>query len=183
MLTPSVWSVIISNTHPSDTITHMNIGIDATALYGRYSGVEYALWNLLHALRAVDDDNEYIVYIPQDGPPPNLQKFNSRWRWVRLPFTGAQKLGRIFWQQVLLPHQLQRDQCQILHAPTYIAPLRAPVPVVLTVYDLIALTQPHFATLANRLHYGVLLPRCIERAQRVIVPSDAVRREIAQKLP
>ena len=47
----------------------MRIGIDATALYGRYGGVEYSLWNLLVALHAQDKDNEYVVYVPRNGPP------------------------------------------------------------------------------------------------------------------
>ena len=107
----------------------MRIGIDASALYGRYGGVEYALWNLLVALHAEDAHNEYVVYIPHDGPPPaRLQNFNARWKWKRLSFCGAQKLRRIFWQQKILPAQLLRDKCDIFHAPTYIAPWSTPIP-------------------------------------------------------
>ncbi|MDQ3813848.1 MAG: glycosyltransferase, partial [Armatimonadota bacterium] len=162
----------------------MNIGVDATALYGTYGGVEYALWNLLCALGAVDEENHYTVYIPHDGPPPDhLTEFKSTWRWVRLPFTGGHKARRIFWQQAQLPRQLRRDGCDILHAPTYVSPLAASVPVVLTVYDLIALSHPEFATRLNRLHYGAMLPRCIARATRIIVPTEPVRQELIRRVP
>lgn len=162
----------------------MRIAVDATALYGRYGGVEYALWNLLCALHAEDTQHEYCIYIPGDGPPPaSLKKFNARWRWIRLPFTGRQKLQRILWQQRLLPAQLLRDGCDILHAPTYVAPLQVPVPTVLTVYDLIALSHPRFATRLNRLHYSALLPASIKRAARIIVPSQAVGRELTARFP
>lgn len=162
----------------------LNIGLDATALYGRYGGVEYALWNLLSALNVVDEDNYYTVYIPHNGPPAErLKNFNQRWRWVRLPFDGERKARRILWQQTQLPQRLLRDGCSLLHAPTYVAPLLAPVPIVLTVYDLIALTHPQFATPLNRLHYGALLRRCLARAHRVIVPSEAVRQEIKRRVP
>jgi len=162
----------------------MRIGIDATALYGTYGGVEYALWNLLGALSAGDDRHRYTVYIPRDGPPASqLQPFNERWRWIRLPFRGTQKLRRIVWQQFQLPAQARRDGCAILHAPTYVSPLRATTPIVLTVYDLIALTHPEFATPLNRLHYGALLKRCIARAHHVIVPSESVRQEVARLIP
>jgi glycosyltransferase involved in cell wall biosynthesis len=162
----------------------VRIAVDATALYGRYGGVEYSLWNLLGGFHAEDSQHEYCVYIPSDGPPPaSLAKFNSRWRWIRLPFSGRQKLQRIFWQQQTLPTQLLRDGCDILHAPTYVAPLQATVPTVLTVYDLIALSHPQFATPLNRLHYGVLLPASIKRATRIIVPSKAVRQELTARFP
>jgi glycosyltransferase involved in cell wall biosynthesis len=59
----------------------------------------------------------------------------------------------------------------------------SPVPVVLTVYDLIALTHPSFATRLNRVHYRALLPRSVERARRVIVPSKHVHEEIARCVP
>lgn len=162
----------------------MRIGIDATALYGRYGGVEYALWNLLVGLHAEDAHGEYVLYIPRDGPPPaRLQKFNARWQWKRLPFCGAQKLRRIFWQQKILPAQLLKDRCDILHAPTYIAPWSTPIPTLLTVYDLIALSHPQFATAPNRLHYGALLPRSIQKAARVIAPTRAVAQEIETRFP
>jgi glycosyltransferase involved in cell wall biosynthesis len=162
----------------------MRIGIDATALYGRYGGVEYALWNLLGALEAVDKQNQYVVYIPHDGPPPaNLHRFGVRWRWVRLPFHGADKARRVFWQQALLPRQLNVDNCDILHSPTYVCPLRCSVPIVLTVYDFIALSHPQYATRMNSLHYGTMLPRAVRAAQRIMVPSDFVQRELKRRVP
>lgn len=162
----------------------MRIGVDATALYGRYGGVEYSLWNLLGALCAEDLHNQYCVFIPHDGPPPEqLRVFNARWRWIRLPFCGAEKLRRIVWQQTLLPGQLLREKCDLLHAPTYIAPLSTPVPVALTVYDLIAIAQPQFATPLNRRHYGVMLPQSIARACRIMVPSENVKGEITARFP
>jgi hypothetical protein len=162
----------------------MNISVDATALYGRYSGVEYSLWNLLGGLNVVDTENLYTVYIPHDGPPEeHLSSFGARWRWVRLPFDGGDKARRVLWQQTQLPLALARDGCKLLHSPTYVSPALSPVPVVLTVYDLIALTHPPFATRLNRVHYRALLPRSIERARRVIVPSKHVQEEIARCVP
>ena len=162
----------------------MRIGVDATALYGCYGGVEYSLWNLLCALHAERSDNEYSVFIPGDGPPlEHLRAFNSRWRWIRLPFRGEEKLRRIFWQQCVLPGQLLRERCDVLHAPTYVAPLNTPVPVALTVYDLIAIAQPQFATPLNRRHYGLMLPQSISRATRIVVPSEKVKNEIAARFP
>jgi glycosyltransferase involved in cell wall biosynthesis len=167
----------------------MRIAIDGSALYGRYGGVEYALWNLLCALDAQDNTAEYVVYIPHDGPPASLlDAFSMRWRWVRLPFRGGEKLRRILWQQLELPRRLRADGCTVLHAPTYIAPLlhnalRPRVPLVLTAYDTIALDQPQFATPQNRLHYRFALPRSVAHADCVIVPSDAVRTALERHVP
>ena len=162
----------------------MRIGVDATALYGRYGGVEYSLWNLLGALRVENSSHEFRVFIPNDGPPPaQLRAFDENWKFIRLPFRGEEKLRRIFWQQAVLPGQLTREKCDLLHSPTYVAPLRTSVPVALTVYDLIALSQPQFATPLNRRHYGLMLPPSIQGARRIIAPSENVKWEISLRFP
>lgn len=169
---------------PLSTLTPLHIGIDGTALYGVYGGVEYSLWNLLAALRALETAHLFTIWIPQDGPTENqTATFGANWTWRRLPFRGAAKIRRIFWQQCELPRLLRRHRCDLLHAPTYVAPLRAGIPVVLGVYDLIALTHPEFATPANRRHYGAILPRCLSGATRIVVPSVAVKNDVERLVP
>ncbi len=163
-------------------VAALHIAIDGTALYGVFGGVEYSLWNLLRALNALDSPHQFTVFIPHDGPPDeHLADFGAHWNWRRLPFRGAAKMRRIFWQQFEWPRAL--SEFDLLHAPTYVAPLHSPVPVVLGVYDLIALTHPQFATRTNRLHYGFVLPRALRRAAHIIVPSHAVRREVEDFAP
>ncbi len=167
----------------------MTIGIDGTALYGKFGGVELSLWNLLLAqneleLKRTVPARRWTVYLPHDGPAPaQLQVFGLNWRFVRLGFRGEHKARRIAWQQMQLPLQARRDGCDLLHCPTYVCPLHAPLPIVLTIYDLIALSHPQFVTIANRLHYSQLLPRSARRADCVIVPSAFVAREIARRIP
>ena len=167
-------------THDDNSPLHlresMHIALDGTALYGRYGGVAYALWNLLSALRDEDAKNFYTVFVPRDGPSAaQLQRFDARFRFVRLPFCGGARLRRIIWQQLQLPRVLARGKYDVFHAPTYIAPLLCKTPLVLTVYDLIALDKPGFATRSNRLHYGALLAPSMRRARRIIAPSPLVR--------
>ncbi|MEO6909019.1 MAG: glycosyltransferase family 1 protein [Abditibacteriaceae bacterium] len=160
----------------------MRIAIDATALYGRYGGVQYAVWNLLFALGRQENEHEYIVYVPVNGPPLRLrQKFSSRWQWRFLSFKGEERVRRIAWQQLALPSLLKRDRCDLLYSPTYVAPVFSPVPVVLTVFDIIALEHPEFATRSNRIHYQMLLPLSLRRAKQIAVPSDSVRQKIGAR--
>ena len=80
----------------------MNIGVDATALYGRYGGVEYSIWNLLSALNVVDLENRYTIYIPLDGPPAaRCEAFSTRFHWVRLPFRGEEKARRVIDRELM----------------------------------------------------------------------------------
>lgn len=160
----------------------LRIAIDGTCLYGRYGGVAYALWNLLAALAAEEDENFYTVFAPSDGfSRAQRRQLGPRFRCVRLRFSGSDKIRRIAWQQLQLPRVLARGGFDVFHAPTYVAPLLSRTPLVLTVYDLIALDAPHFATLSNRLHYRAFLERSIRHASRVIVPSESVRDAILRR--
>lgn len=160
----------------------MTIAFDATALYGRFGGVETLLWQMFSALRALDTENHYLVWVPADAPAPPAPP-NERWQWRRLPFEGAHKLRRIAWQQLELPRLLLRERVDVLHSWNYVAPLWSPVPVVLNATDLIALNRPRFATRFNRWHYRALMPRNLRHAARVVVPSESVRAQVLCRAP
>jgi glycosyltransferase involved in cell wall biosynthesis len=163
----------------------MRIAIDATVLYGRRSGIGNFAWNLLSELAALDEVNEYLIYVVSDapGPPEEVAARRGRWEWRRLPFAGDQKLRRIFWQQTALPWELKRSGCGLIHGLSYVMPLLSPVPAVVTMHDLIALNHPRFARRSNRLHYRLTLPRTLKRAARLAVTTERIRREIARRVP
>ena len=158
----------------------MRIGVDATALYGRFGGIENAIWNLLVELRRLDTVNRYIVYVPADAPEPP-QPANPLWEWRRLPFAGARKARRIVWQQLELPRQLVSDRCELVHSLNYVMPLTSPVPAVVTMHDLIALNHSHYALRNNRIHYRAIMPGTLSRAARIIVPASRMAREAAAR--
>ena len=159
----------------------MRIVWDATALYGRFGGIENAIWHTLEQLRFVDEANEYLICVPADAP--ELPFVDERFRWHRLPFQGIQKARRIVWQQLELPLLLKRERADLLHALTYVAPANCQIPFVLGIPDLIALNRPRFATRANRLHYRALMPRSLKRAARVIVTTPRVGIEVKMRVP
>jgi len=158
----------------------MRIGLNGMLLWGDFSGVEVAIDRLVGALARVDTENEYVLYVSRDftGTSPRC----ANWSVRRAEVLSCNRLARISWEQGRLPKLAARDKLDVLHAPGYLAPLRCRAPVVLTVYDLFALTQPALSRPANALHYRVALPRSIRRAARVIVPSYFVYEEVRTRL-
>ncbi len=164
----------------------MKIAFDATALYGSFGGIENALFQTFFHLCTLDHRNEYLIFVPRDAPlrlwkPPFSR--NPRWEIRRLPFNGREKARRIVWQQFELPRLLQRENCDLLHAWNYVAPLLAPIPTILTAQDLIALDAPRFATRFNRLHYRAVMPRALKNAARVIVTTNQTKRDVLRRAP
>ena len=153
----------------------MRIVFDGMLLRGRFSGVEVCICELARGL-ARFGRHRHSVYVPPTFPGGVPESPRFAVRRSRLP--TQYRPVRIFWQQCLLPSAASREEAAVIHSPGYIAPLAARTPVVLTVYDLIALRHPEWCTAANRLHFRIMLPPSVRKAARVIVPSDATRREL-----
>jgi glycosyltransferase involved in cell wall biosynthesis len=161
----------------------MRVAIDATiAVTG--GGVTYLL-NLLPALAAVDNENQYQVWLSsrQVQIQPRLP---SNFRIRRVSFPTDSILWRVVWEQTLLPVWLSRQRIDVLFAPADITPLAAPCPVLLAVRN----PWPH-ATFTPEGTWRAALRRTIQRqltrlscrkAARVIFVSQASSDDLGAKL-
>jgi glycosyltransferase involved in cell wall biosynthesis len=155
------------------------IAFNAALLREPYSGVEVLLHETACAL-ARHGSLPYRVYAPARGVRPIPE--NDRLQ-VRAVAPHRARLGRILWEQFVLPGLAARDGAHLLHAPAYVAPLAARLPLVLTVHDLHVFSHPQFCRAANRLHYRLLLPLSIRRAAAIVVYSDHVRQSVRRRFP
>lgn len=148
-----------------------------------FSGVENTVADQAEALVALrDEDFRFTLLWPRSlpGAPPSPTDGNQVERCG--PFPASRAL-RMLWEQCALPARLRRCGAAVYHAPAYLAPLAAPCPVVLTVYDLHALDQPDRCRTLNRWNYRIWMPRSIRKAARIIVPSDHTREALVRHFP
>jgi glycosyltransferase involved in cell wall biosynthesis len=158
----------------------MRIGIDATVLHGRYSGVENAVRGLILALADLGTEDEIVLSCGSTIPLDNRLPANVR--WSRQRFAPEHRLRRIAFQQFGLPALAERLGLDVLHGPAYVTPIRCRVPTVASIYDLMVFIHPHMCERANRAHYRAVLPRSAPRCRRVIVPSRVVAESVVERL-
>ncbi len=82
------------------------------------------------------------------------------------------------WFQVRLPAAAWRDGVDLLHLPANAAPLRSPVPIVVTVHDLVPLTDAGGCDEAQRRTFRRGIQRAVRGAAHIISPSNATRDEL-----
>ena len=70
----------------------------------------------------------------------------------------------------------------VLHCPTFRAPLRSSVPLVVTVLDLAVLRHPELFNRWNRTYSRLTVPRVVCAARRVIAISEFTKRELVDLL-
>ena len=157
------------------------IGVDALLLRPAMSGVGRAIHHLVEHLPREGPEYRFVFYhSPRVSLPGESGRSNACFRQALFP--TSLRPARILWQQAALPHLLRLDGVQLLHAPAYTAPVAAAVPVVLTIYDTIALKFPQFCKRLNVLHYRLAMPPSARRAARIIVPSEATKEDVVKEL-
>jgi glycosyltransferase involved in cell wall biosynthesis len=105
---------------------------------------------------------------------------------ARYELAGDGRLRKLWrdtaWYQRALPRAAGQDGVDVLHCPTQRAPVRAGMPLVVTIHDLAVLRHPKAFNLWTRRYSAVTLPRVARAAARIIVGSDFTRREVIELL-
>jgi GT2 family glycosyltransferase/glycosyltransferase involved in cell wall biosynthesis len=102
----------------------------------------------------------------------------GRYAVLRPPAPFAQRAGHV-WEQALLPVAARRARA--IYCPANAAPLVSRHSVVV-IHDLAALRHPEWYSRQFATYHRQMLPLLARRADRLIVPSEFSRRELAEGL-
>jgi glycosyltransferase involved in cell wall biosynthesis len=86
------------------------------------------------------------------------------------------------WYPAVLPASARRDAVDVLHCPTFRAPLRCSVPLVVTFHDLAVLRHPEAFNAWTRRYSALTLPRVARAATAIVAVSEFTKRELVQLL-
>jgi glycosyltransferase involved in cell wall biosynthesis len=139
----------------------------------RGAGINSYIRQLLRHLTLVDRQNRYTAFLsdPRFTAGDNMH-LNISW----LPTIHPP--ARIFWEQFIQPLALIDQKIDLLHAMAFVAPLLAPCPTVVTIYDLSFIHFPELFRSWNRLYLSRLTAISARQAQRIIAISDSTKRDV-----
>lgn len=157
----------------------VHIGLNAQLLSlsqsYRGAGISWYMINLLKNLAGASPDFfQYDVFLRDQGfvgQAPALRFYPSLWPTQR-------PLVRIIWEQLVQPLALQQARVHLLHALAFVAPVVAPCPFVVTVYDLSFLRYPEAFRPFNRWYLRHFTTNSVKRAQKVITISESTRQDV-----
>lgn len=154
----------------------MRIGVDAMLLWGEWTGIGRAVWEVAKRLSEDPRGHEHVFYTSR-GFKRKRELSSPHFRVRRTWFSARNRTLRVFWEQLRLP-RISAREVDVLHAPAYVMPLISLVPVVVTVHDTIALRHPELVRRASVSHMKRFLPKTLARAEIVLVPSHAVAKDL-----
>jgi glycosyltransferase involved in cell wall biosynthesis len=139
------------------------------------SGIGGYVRYLVPALRSADSTVELTVVEPQWNHSSNFVAN------TRLPFPGR-RLQRASWEALGFGLAARNLHPDLLHVPSFAAPLVARTPLVVTIHDVIPLVLPAYrSSRAMRAHLA-LMRRTVRNAAIVIAPSNSAAEEISTEL-
>jgi glycosyltransferase involved in cell wall biosynthesis len=146
----------------------MRISVDAHAIGCHLTGNEVYIRSLLEGLAALKPAADILAYVATAAAEAQVPRAFQVRRIARNPFV---RLG------FSLSNRLRIDGPDLVHVQ-YTAPLMCPVPIVVTVHDVSFLDNPEFFTAARRKQLQYTVRRTVERAVRIIAPSEFSRMQI-----
>ena len=154
----------------------MNLCLDARTATDHFPGIGRYVVNLAQAMIPLlgEDDRLILLRDPAQTSPWDLTALaGERLRVVDAPISPFSLR-----QQWAIPRTLRRLRADLYHSPYYLMPYWPGVPTVVTVYDLIPLLFPQHVSPTARLLFRWMTALALRAASRVIVISQATRRDL-----
>jgi len=157
--------------------------IEASAAYTQYAGIGRYARNIITRLLASPDPDDWTLVTTRPDPDVSFDaSLHDRVRLVRLPFD--RRNADRFWFRLRLPVDIRlfAGRADVVYSPDFTAPPMIGVPRMITVHDLAFLTHPKTTTEPLRRYLDAVVPREVDRADRVAVVSEATRNDVIRLL-
>lgn len=147
----------------------MKVGIDAHALGTQAGGNETFVRLLLLGLRSVAPDIDLVAYVNPGFPADSDLAAGFPVHFL----STRSSVSRVLYG---LSAAVRDTHPDLLHVQ-YIAPPKCPCPFVVTLHDMAWKRVPETLPFHDRIRLAAWVPGALKRAARVLVVSDAMKRE------
>ena len=159
----------------------MKIGIEAQRIFRKNKhGMDYVVLQEILELQKMDTGDEYYVFVKPDED--RCVESSAHVHVIELPCPSYP-----LWEQWALPRAAKKYGVELLHCTSNTAPLWCDIPLVLTLHDIIFLEPRDKSNKSLYQNMGwlyrrLVVPRILDKCQRIITVSDFERDNIIGKL-
>ncbi len=160
----------------------MRVGIEAQRIFrSDKHGMDYVILEVLRQLQKKEDGNEYVVFVAP-GEDKCIEE-TSRMHIVELHCPTYP-----LWEQWALPRAARKAKVEVLHCTSNTAPLYCPVPLILTLHDIIYLNSDKDKSMSRYQQMGWYyrrwdVPRIINKCRNILTVSQTEQKNILQRFP
>ncbi|MEQ1796430.1 MAG: glycosyltransferase family 1 protein [Lacibacter sp.] len=157
----------------------MKIGIEAQRIFRTHKhGMDMVVLELIKNLQQIDTKNEYFIFVNPDDDRSCFQPT------ANFNLIEVKKSSYPMWEQYYLSKAAKKLKLDLLHCTSNTAPVKCPVPLMITLHDIIYLEgKSHIAagTWYQRLGniYRIWnVPKVFKHSKKVITVSEFERQNI-----
>jgi glycosyltransferase involved in cell wall biosynthesis len=162
----------------------VHIAIDYTPAVRQSAGIGRLTRHLARELTFLHPEHAYTLFVA--GRLANKAAERAAWpAHVRLRDTLiSERALTILWHRlrVPLPAESFTGPCDLFHSTDFVLPPTAGARSIVTVHDLTFLRYPECAHPRLRAYLQSVVPRSVQRADRIIADSEATRRDLIELL-
>lgn len=130
----------------------MKIAIEAQRIFRTNKhGMDFVALETIRELQKIDHENEYFIFVAPGEDRCLEESENVHIIELKCPTYPL-------WEQVALPRAVKKIMPDLLHCTSNTAPLQCPVPLILTLHDIIYLEKRLFFQLHLVSGNGMVLP-------------------------
>lgn len=148
----------------------MKIAIEAQRIFRpNKHGMDFVALETIRELQKIDHENEYFIFVSLGEDRCLQSSENVHIIELKCPTYPL-------WEQFALPHAVAQIKPDLLHCTSNTAPVRCPVPLVLTLHDIIFLEKRQSASKSLYQEMGwhyrrLVVPRILPKCRKIITVS------------
>lgn len=149
----------------------MKIAIEAQRIFRpNKHGMDFVAIETIRCLQRIDTENEYFIFVGE-GPDRCLEET------PRMHIVTLRCPSYPLWEQWALPRAVKRVGADLLHCTSNTAPIRTPVPLIVTLHDIIFLEKQTTRNKSlyqslGRIYRRIVVPRILPRCRRIVTVSQ-----------
>lgn len=159
----------------------MKIAIEAQRIFRpNKHGMDFVALETIRELQKMDHENEYFIFVSPGEDRYLESSENMHIIELKCPTYPL-------WEQMALPRAVKRFKPDLLHCTSNTAPLHCPVPLVLTLHDIIYLEKRQSSSQSWYQEMGwhyrrLVVPRILPKCKKIITVSQFERKRILEAL-
>nr|WP_084407169.1 glycosyltransferase family 1 protein [Pedobacter panaciterrae] len=159
----------------------LRIGIEVQRIFrAKKHGMEVVALELINEIQKLDKHNEYILYARNDVDETCVKEQEN------FKIRTLSSSSYPTWEQLALPRAVKKDNLDFLHSTCNTSALNLPVPLMLTLHDIIYLEKTDFKGTSyqnfGNLYRRFIVPKIVEKSKLIITVSNFEREVILNKL-
>lgn len=159
----------------------MRIGIEVQRIFrNNKHGMEIVGVELMKELQQLDHNNQYVLFA-KDGPDKDCIQETPNFK-----IQTFKSLTYADWEQITLPKVIKQERLDLLHCTCNTGPVFSPVPMMLTLHDIIYLENLNFKGSSyqnfGNIYRRIVVPKVVEKCEFIITVSEFEKKLIRERL-